>query len=306
MNADDRKGILYVLLGNTIFGLSFLFSKQALSVAPLMVVLMWRFVLAFVCMSLLRAVGVIHFSFAGKPVKKLIPVVIAQPVIYFVVEAVGISRTSSSVAGIMVATSPVIVYVMAWFFLKERLSRGQLLGVLLSIAGVTGIIILDGFQPDADWVGIVCMLLAMLTGSAYNIMVRGISREIGALEITYAMMAVGAACFSGVAVVQCALEDNMAALIQPFSYPQFSMAVVYLGILASVVAYFAINKALPLLGAGRTSAFANLTTVISMAAGVVVLGESLHGYHLVGAAMILLGVWWAERAGQRRQIGAPM
>ncbi len=306
MNADDRKGILYVLLGNTIFGLSFLFSKQALSVAPLMVVLMWRFVLAFVCMSLLRAVGVIHFSFAGKPLKKLIPVVIAQPVIYFVVEAVGISRTSSSVAGIMVATSPVIVYVMAWFFLKERLSRGQLLGVLLSIAGVTGIIILDGFQPDADWVGIVCMLLAMLTGSAYNIMVRGISREIGALEITYAMMAVGAVCFSGVAVVQCALEGNMAALIQPFTYPQFSMAVVYLGILASVVAYFAINKALPLLGAGRTSAFANLTTVISMAAGVVVLGESLHGYHLVGAAMILLGVWWAERAGQRRQIGAPM
>ncbi len=96
MNADDRKGILYVLLGNTIFGLSFLFSKQALAVAPLMVVLMWRFVLAFVCMTALRAAGVIHMNFSGKPLKKLIPVVIAQPVIYFVVEAIGISRTSSS------------------------------------------------------------------------------------------------------------------------------------------------------------------------------------------------------------------
>jgi drug/metabolite transporter (DMT)-like permease len=306
MNADDRKGILYVLLGNTIFGLSFLFSKQALAVAPLMVVLMWRFVLAFVCMTALRAAGVIHMNFSGKPLKKLIPVVIAQPVIYFVVEAIGISRTSSSVAGIMVATSPVIVYVMAWFFLKERLSRGQLLGVLLSIAGVSGIILLDGFQPDADWVGIVCMLLAMLTGSAYNIMVRGISREIGALEITYAMMAVGAACFSALAVVQCANQGNIAALVEPFAHPQFLLAVVYLGILASVVAYFAINKALPLLGAGRTSAFANLTTVISMAAGVVVLGERLQAYHLVGAAMILVGVWWAERAGQRGRVDASM
>ena len=62
MNADDRKGILYVLLGNTIFGLSFLFSKQALSVAPLMVVLMWRFVLAFVCLLIVFSMGAAGIS----------------------------------------------------------------------------------------------------------------------------------------------------------------------------------------------------------------------------------------------------
>lgn len=306
MNADDRKGILYVLLGNTIFGLSFLFSKQALSVAPLMVVLMWRFVLAFVCMSLLRAVGVIHFSFAGKPVKKLIPVVIAQPVIYFVVEAVGISRTSSSVAGIMVATSPVIVYVMAWFFLKEQGCPGP-------AAGGTSVHRRGDRDHHSGRIsarrrlgGLVCMLLAMLTGSAYNIMVRGISREIGALEITYAMMAVGAACFSrrGGRPMRAGGQYGRAhsALFLSSVFHGRGLSG-HIGLGGGLLCH---QQGAAAVGRGRTSAFANLTTVISMAAGVVVLGESLHGYHLVGAAMILLGVWWAERAGQRRQIGAPM
>lgn len=301
MTADNRKGIGYILLGNTIFGLSFLFSKQALATTPFLALLMWRFVLAFGAMSLLWAVGALRMSFKGKPIWKLVPLVLFQPVLYFVFESLGLQRTSSSVAGIMISTVPVVVYVLAGIFLKERLSKGQLLGALVSIAGVVMIVLLDGFQPEADWIGILCMLMAVLVGGSYNVMVRGVSREFSAVEITYLMMAAGALCFTGAALVDFLPGGNIGQLVEPFGRSEFLVAVVYLGILSSVVAYFATNRAVALLGAGRTSAFANLTTVISMVAGVVVLGERLELYHLVGAAMILTGVWWAEHSGQRQQ-----
>jgi len=65
----------------------------------------------------------------------------------------------------------------------------------------------------------------------------------------------------------------------------------YLGILSSVVAYFLANYTLSKIEASRSAVFANISTIVSIVAGVVVLHESFQVYHVIGSIMILVGVW---------------
>ena len=75
----------------------------------------------------------------------------------------------------------------------------------------------------------------------------------------------------------------------------FAAAIVYLSVLSSVVAFLLLNYASSTLPVTRTAAFCNLTTAISMFAGVVFLGEPFGAASLAASAMIILGVWQVQK-----------
>jgi len=64
----------------------------------------------------------------------------------------------------------------------------------------------------------------------------------------------------------------------------------YLGILSSVATFFLLNYMLGRMEAIRTAVYANLTSVISVTAGVLMLGEGFRWYQMAGTALVLLGV----------------
>ncbi|HAA80455.1 MAG TPA: EamA family transporter, partial [Thermoanaerobacter sp.] len=73
-------------------------------------------------------------------------------------------------------------------------------------------------------------------------------------------------------------------------------------VLSSVVAYFLNNYALSKLPASQASVFANLTTVISIIAGITIRHETFYWYHVIGAIMILIGVWGTNYFGKVSQL----
>ena len=105
------------------------------------------------------------------------------------------------------------------------------------------------------------------------------------------MMVTGAVAFNFIAL-----------LVHPVGVGQYLLplaevwpAVLYLGSLSSVAAFFLINYSLSQLTATQASVFSNLTTIISTVAGVVLLGEPFHWYHWLGALAILVGIWGTNR-----------
>ncbi|HID0836330.1 TPA: EamA family transporter, partial [Clostridium botulinum] len=64
----------------------------------------------------------------------------------------------------------------------------------------------------------------------------------------------------------------------------------YLGILSSLVTSFLLNYSLSKIEASKMSVFNNLSTLITMMAGVVFLGEKLQYFHIIGSFMIILGI----------------
>ena len=143
-------------------------------------------------------------------------------------------------------------------------------------------------------IGAVILLGAVCSGTTFNVISRKLSTRFSALERTWMMMGVAAVVFTGLAVIQCG--GDFALLTAPLRNRSFIIAVLYLGVASSVVAFMALNVSAGCLTVAKNMAFCNLTTVLSLFAGVIFLHESFNAVSLVASALIILGIWGVQRA----------
>lgn len=306
---DRHPSLLPMLAGfsvTLIFGFSFLFSKTALETLTPFQLLASRFTVATICINLLVLFKVIRIRLKRKPIFSLLLLSIVQPIFYFLFEAWGLQQATSSEAGIMLSLIPIIVTVLAALFLKERPTRLQLISIMISTLGVCYIVLMGGLmaqetaQPlfSGTFLGYLFLLGAVISAGFYNILSRKNSLKFKPIEITYVMMWVGMIVFNGMAFIQAWMQGSL----HPYSglsHPTTLIAILYLGSLSSVVAFFLLNYMLSHLEASRSSIFGNVTTVVAVLAGVLVLGERLYIFHLVGSIMIFGGVWGTQRFRRR-------
>jgi len=303
---NKRLGMLAAMTGTCIFGFSFMFSRIALTVASPYVMLMYRFVLAFVTLNLLvgglRLAGFnkdrkktaqwLRFSLRGRNLLPLIVLGLVQPVIYFLCESYGISLTNSTFSGVIIALSPIVGLALGAMFLREYPTKAQVGFSFLSIAGV----ILMTLQQTSDGVvkplGVLLLVMAVLSGTSYNLLSRKAS-HFSALEQTYVMMFIAAVCFTALAVWDC--RTDLSLLLAPLSSLPFMTSVLYLSVFSSNIAFLSLNYANSMLPVARVTSFCNLTTVISLFAGVIFLHEPFGWVSLLASIVIIIGVWGVQR-----------
>lgn len=285
-----------------IFGFSFLFTKEALVAVDPIHLLGFRFGVAALLLLTLKLTKIIKVDYKGKQLYKLFAIALAQPIVYFIFEVLGISMTSSSEAGMMIALIPVVVAILAAIFLKEIPTRLQMFFVGLSVCGAIFIVIMKSSDINANITGIMVLLLAVLSAGVFNILSRKYSVDFKPIEITFSMMWIGAISFNGIAVIQHIYRGELKNYFNPLTNSQVIISVLYLGILSSVVAFFLVNFTLSRIEASRSAVFANLASVTSIVAGVLIRNEEFYWYQLVGAIMILAGVWGTNYFSQKDEI----
>jgi drug/metabolite transporter (DMT)-like permease len=284
---------------STIFGLSFLFSKAALETIHPFQLLAYRFLTAAILMQILKTFKLIKINLKGKNIKSLLFLSLVQPGLYFIFEAYGLRLATSSEAGIMLSLIPIAVTVMAFFFLGEKTTFLQTLSICLSVSGVILIVLMkSAVRISGDILGILLLLGAVLAGAFYNILSKQSSLKFTPIEITYVMMWFGTIVFNIIAITQLGLEGNLSQYIMAFQNNQVIISILYLGTLSSVLAFFLVNFMLSKIPASISATFGNLTTIVSILAGVFINNEPFYWYHLVGSALILLGIWGANRFGK--------
>jgi len=276
-----------------IWGLSFLFSSRALEVASPLVLLGWRFIIAFLCINLLRLSPKIQVRFRKEDLKILILLGLCEPVIYFLGEQYGLLYTNSSFSGVMIALIPVVTIFAAIPILKEKPTPGQVVFSLISIAGVIVLALQNSSSGAIYGVGVLILLVAVVSATAYSIINRKLSQNYTAFERCYFMMMTGCICFPILALCQNFSEP--AALIAPFRDQNFCISLLYLSTISSVGAYSMSSYATTHLPLSRTVVFANLTTAISVLAGVIFLHEPFTWLSAICSFAIILGVWGAQR-----------
>ncbi|HEX2886915.1 DMT family transporter, partial [Vineibacter terrae] len=69
-----------------------------------------------------------------------------------------------------------------------------------------------------------------------------------------------------------------------------ALAVAYVALFPSLLAYLCFNRGVELIGANRAGQFVHLMPAFGTGLAIVFLGESVHGYHAVGIALIALGI----------------
>lgn len=283
---------LTALLSSMIFGLSFLFTKRALAVASPASIMAFRFSAAFLVMSLLIIFKIIKVDYKNKPLGWILLLSLFEPVVYFIFETYGLQYTASSLGGLMIALIPIAVTILGVYFLNEKPTAKQVLFIVTSVSGVAliGIMSSSG-DTGSSLLGIFLLLGAVMSAAFFTIISRKISNRFSAIEITYFMMAAGTICFNGFSIINHLINKDMYNYFKPLNSAVFLTSIIYLGVISSIIAYFLLNYSLSKLEASKTTVFSNISTIVSILAGIIFLKESFHIYHMVGSALILIGVW---------------
>ena len=297
---NEYKVILAAVVCHVFWGFSFMASRTALNTAHIFLLLSHRFVLALAVMSLLLLTPLARLHLKGKPLLPLIALGLAQPVIYFFGEQVGLLHSNTIFSGVMIAMIPIVSTVAAAPILGEKPTWGQLLFSLLSVGGVVGIGLMSKSHGALDGIGVAALVVAVLSAATYTLLGRGISGRFTAFERSYMMVAVGAAAFTPLALLES--HGNLAAYLSPLAEPSYLLSILFLGLCCSVVSFFLSCYTITYLTVARETVFANLTTAVSVFAGAVFLREPLTWLGLLCCVVILLGIYGVQRTARKEDL----
>lgn len=292
MEKEKVLPILAAMVFSLVFGFSFMFSKVALELMNPIELIAYRFMLAAITLYILKLFKIIKVDLKGKNIKVLLLVSLAEPVVYFIFESLGISLTSSSEAGLMISLIPVITVLLGVLILKETIKPIQIIFIAMSVGGVVFINLMkDGLSLSGNFLGIIFLTIAVFSSGFYNIGTKKATESFTAIEVTYVMMWVGAIAFNLMLVVMNLFKGNMMDYFAPIMSLQAVIPIIYLAILSSIVAFFMVNYSISKMPVTQFSVFGNLVTLVSIFAGVFILKEDFFWYHIVGSIFIILGVW---------------
>ena len=300
MMKTRTKALLAVILGNSIFGFSFLFSKIALELTVPSVMLAIRFTVAFLALNLVvligKLTGRIQFSLKGKPFKYLILLAVFQPGIYFVAESFGITYTSSAFAGTIISVIPIAGILCDMFIMHSKVSRKQ---IFCSVGSVVGVIVttLGAQNMKSSALGLLLLLVAVAAGALFYVFSKKSGEHFNALERTYAMFMLGSLLYVSYAVLEC--KGRYAEIILPaVTNGFFWICILYLSIVSSVVAFLLLNFGSSYVSVSEASIYANLTTVISIVAGVLFVNETFTLWQMIGAIVIVGSVYISSKGNE--------
>ena len=221
--------------------------------------------------------------------KPLALMVAFQPCLYFWLESNALTYTTSSQAGVIAASVPLMVAVGARFFLGERTGPGALAGLVVSMAGVAWLTTGDGGGQASDpLLGNVMELGAMASAAAYMLLVKRLCGRYGPWTLTALQVAAGALFFlpGGAGLWRAGATVWT---------PELILLLVFLGAGVTLGAFGLYNWGMSRMAAGRASAFINLVPVIAVLLGWGLLDESLTPSQMAAAGVVFLGVWMSQR-----------
>lgn len=280
------------------WGSSFLFMKVALEGVSYGQVAWSREILGALTLGVVMIVG--RHRMPREPIMYFHFLVIALTncVIPHLLFAWAEQHISSGLAAIYNSLTPIATALLvALVYRVEKLSRGQVMGVLLGIVGVVVIIAPWQFTDiSADvWGQLACLLAAILYGVATGYLRKFVSHR-PITGTTVAFMNVGTA-----AVVMFFLTPVVAIGPVNLTWPIVG-SLLLLGAVGTGIAYIWNIAVLRAWGATNASTVTYLIPVVAVVLGFLVLGETLSWHEPVGAALVLIGILFTQeriRVGRR-------
>ena len=206
---------------------------------------------------------------------------------------IGVYSTTSINASLMNSTTPIFIYILSFIFLKERLTKYQMIGTAISLIGVIFILSggsLESIQHFHFNKGDLIVLLAVFCWSIYSLLVKQYSDRLPGYSTFLVTIAIGAIMLLPFTIYE------WFTLSGPIVWSGKTIgAILYVGILASIVAFLSWNKGVVQLGANRASIYLNFIPVFATIFATLFIGESLQLAQIIGGLAVICGVILTNR-----------
>jgi drug/metabolite transporter (DMT)-like permease len=209
----------------------------------------------------------------------------------------GLIYGSASQGALVYALGPAAVAIAAVFGLQEALSRRRIAGIALSVSGTALVVAMGEMDRAAPrpLVGAVCMLAGVVAWAYYTVIAKRLAKADQVVVIAWVTI-IGSAMLLPLAVVEL-LRGPL-----PRPTPEAWLGTLFLGAIASALAYVVYSRALRELDASVVGAYFTLDPIIGVLTAVLFLGESLGGWQVLGGLIALTGMWLAASASGPKRV----
>jgi drug/metabolite transporter (DMT)-like permease len=206
---------------------------------------------------------------------------------------VGLNFTSSDHSSVIAAVAPVMVLLLACALRLEKLTVWKALGMLISFSGVLTLESERGIGRHSPFfTGDAITLVSTVGYASYAVMAKKISRAYDAVSMNTYMLVSAA-----ILLLPLAIHQGMSLDWRSVGWVGWS-GVLYMAIFSSVAAYTIFYWALRYMEASRVAVVSYFQPVAVILFSVPILGDLPTRHLLAGAALVLLGVYLAERTGK--------
>jgi drug/metabolite transporter (DMT)-like permease len=291
--ATHTRSMLLLLLTMTVWGSTFMVTKDLIASWP-------PFTLAFVRVTVGTLV-VLPFAWSRKPPGMHLPwgaiwsMGLIGVALYYIVFNIAMVHVSASQGALVQASIPAMTALVAVLWLRERATALRWLGIAMSVGGV--LIVFSGSGSEgapSSLFGNLLMFASVVCWGLYTALAKRVA-HLDSLVITTAVTGTGA-----LLLLPLAAYEVIAANLAGDGLPPLPLIgwveLLYLGGVASGMAYLLYNASLRHLDASEVGVYTNLIPIVGVLTGVVVLGEPLSVRAIVGGLVVMLGVWITSRS----------
>ncbi|MCF0206425.1 MAG: DMT family transporter, partial [Bacteroidales bacterium] len=125
-----------IIIAMIFWSCSFIWAKIALECYNAITIVYFRTIIASIILLIIILATKKGLKLKLKDLPIFIVLAFFEPFLYFLGETNGLSRVDASTAGIIIGTIPLFTPIAAFVFLKERISKLNVLGILMSVLGV--------------------------------------------------------------------------------------------------------------------------------------------------------------------------
>lgn len=288
LHSKRSKAYALLLLNTILWGFSPPIIKQALNFITPSQLLLGRYVLA----SLIFLP--IFFYFKKRLIldtKYLLLALLGTPLTLIPLYE-GIKLTTSIEAAILTATTPILVILGGYLFLKEKVSTSEKLGVAVALAGTLLLafepLLSDGSGFQFSLLGNFLILASNLIWVAFLLLIKRL--KIDASQISLISYLVSIPVFALLIFFESGSLDTKYLILNTSA----TFGIIYMAIFGSIIAFWAYTKGQEYIEAGEASVFTYLQPVFTFPLAFFWLGETISRIGLLACLLIAAGVYFSE------------
>lgn len=290
INLDDRnKGYLATILMSFIMGMQYVFIKNVIKIANnnIFLVLSLRFSVAFIIFVIFMLWK--HKSdLSFKVEKEMLLFSILNPILNFSLQTTGVMLLPVVIVSILIALIPIVNALVVHIFLKESLSKKQVVFILVCVIGAI-LSALSGIRNNKGnniLLGILLILCSIVSRSISQVKSKVLCERYNSTQRTFYQIYIGMIGFIILFVISLFFIPLDTKVFYDF---EFIKGILYLAILATVVVFLLNNYAVTNIDVSSVGLMNNVTALISTMSGVLFLGEKLTFLNALGLIMIIFG-----------------
>jgi probable blue pigment (indigoidine) exporter len=200
--------------------------------------------------------------------------------VFFTLVYIAAQALPTSLASMIMATSPVVLMLLAWLINAERPGSAALIGAVIGIGGA-GLMLMTS-AARVDLIGVIASVAAMALSSLGYILAKRWAGEVDVLASTSWQLTWGGLLLLPAAV----LVEGAPPVLGVNAILSFT----YVTVVATAIAFAAWFAGLKHLPAGTVGLIGLLNPVTGVLLGTLVAGDGLNGQQVAGIALVLIGL----------------